>query len=142
MAPCDTSGSGAEMPSDTNDLLVSHGPLPESTSLFMGFVFMLTASSDNDRKSNQTTSDGEEGEKRGFSSQLELDLLFQAVDSLPDSRPVSFSSLEYVPTAPYNKQYTERQLEAGGGMILPEFNEEQVRPHFVACSSQNYFCST
>lgn len=79
MAPCDTSGSGAELPSDPNNLLVTHGPLPESTSLFMGFVFMLTASSDNDRKSNQTTSDGEEGEKRGFSSQLELYLLFQAI---------------------------------------------------------------
>lgn len=62
-APCDTSGSGAELPSDPNDLLVTHGPLPESTSLFMGFVFMLTASSDHDRKSNLTTSDGEEGEK-------------------------------------------------------------------------------
>lgn len=72
MAPCDTSGSGAELPSEPDNLLVTHGPLPESTSLFMGFVFMLTASSDNDRKSNQITSDGEEGQKRGFSSQLEL----------------------------------------------------------------------
>lgn len=63
MAPLDTSGSGAELPSDPSDLLVTHGPLPESTSLFMGFVFMLTASSDNDRRSKQTTSDAEEGEK-------------------------------------------------------------------------------
>lgn len=68
MAPCDTSGSGAELPSDPNDLLVTHGPLPESTSLFMGFVFMLTASSDNDGKSNQPASDGEEGEKRDSDS--------------------------------------------------------------------------
>ncbi|MCI4393169.1 hypothetical protein PGIGA_G00154220 [Pangasianodon gigas] len=109
MAPCDTSGSGAELPSDPNDLLVTHGPLPESTSLFMGFVFMLTASSDNDRKSNQTTSDGEE---------------------------------EYVPTAPYNKQYTERQLEAGGGMILPEFNEEQCKAAYQSLLIADKHCRT
>ncbi len=35
-------------------------------------------------------------------------------------------SLEYVQRAPYNKHYTERQLEEGGGMILLDFNEEQV----------------
>ncbi|KAK3510146.1 hypothetical protein QTP70_026740 [Hemibagrus guttatus] len=109
MAPCDTSGSGAELSSDPNDLLVTHGPLPESMSLFMGFVFMLTASSDNDRKTNQTTSDGEE---------------------------------EYVPTAPYNKQYTKRQLEAGGGMILPEFNEEQCKAAYQSLLIADKHCRT
>ncbi|XP_060715761.1 TP53-binding protein 1 isoform X2 [Tachysurus vachellii] len=109
MAPCDTSGSGAELPSDPSDLLVTHGPLPESTSLFMGFVFMLTASSDNDMKSNQTTSDAEE---------------------------------EYVPTAPYNKQYTKRQLEAGGGMILPEFNEEQCKAAYQSLLIADKHCRT
>ncbi|XP_060767438.1 TP53-binding protein 1 isoform X2 [Neoarius graeffei] len=109
MAPCDTSGSGAELPSEPDNLLVTHGPLPESTSLFMGFVFMLTASSDNDRKSNQITSDGEE---------------------------------EYVQTAPYNKQYTERQLEAGGGMILPEFNEEQCKAAYQSLLIADKHCRT
>lgn len=33
---------------------------------------------------------------------------------------------EYVQTGPYNKAYTESQLQAGGGFILPDFNEEQV----------------
>lgn len=33
---------------------------------------------------------------------------------------------EYVQTSPYNKAYTESQLQAGGGFILPDFNEEQV----------------
>lgn len=33
---------------------------------------------------------------------------------------------EYVQTGPYNRAYTESQLEAGGGFILPDFNEEQV----------------
>lgn len=137
MAPCDTSGSGAELPSDPSDLLVTHGPLPESTSLFMGFVFMLTASSDNDMKSNQTTSDGEEGEKRDLNFIISFKLWIVC------HSPVSFSSSEYVPTAPYNKQYTKRQLEAGGGMILPEFNEEQVRPHLrflVAISAVFELC--
>ncbi|XP_046696568.1 TP53-binding protein 1 isoform X3 [Silurus meridionalis] len=108
-APCDTSGSGAELPSVPGDVLVTHGPLPESTSLFMGFVFMLTASSDKDGKSNQTTSDGEE---------------------------------ECVPTAPYNKQYTERQLEAGGGMILPEFNEEQCKAAYQSLLIADKHCRT
>lgn len=35
---------------------------------------------------------------------------------------------DYVQTGPYNKAYTESQLQAGGGFILPDFNEEQVRP--------------
>uniref|UniRef100_A0A3B4CTH9 TP53-binding protein 1 n=1 Tax=Pygocentrus nattereri TaxID=42514 RepID=A0A3B4CTH9_PYGNA len=109
MAMCNTSGSGAELPSDPNDLLVTHGPLPESADLFMGFVFMLTASSENDRESNQTTSDGEE---------------------------------EYVPTAPYNKRYTERQLEAGGGMILPEFNEEQCKAAYQSLLIADQHCRT
>lgn len=36
------------------------------------------------------------------------------------------SFTEYVQTGPYNKTYTESQLQAGGGFILPDFNEEQV----------------
>lgn len=37
------------------------------------------------------------------------------------------SSADYVQTGPYNKAYTESQLQAGGGFILPDFNEEQVK---------------
>uniref|UniRef100_A0A8B9JFZ5 TP53-binding protein 1 n=1 Tax=Astyanax mexicanus TaxID=7994 RepID=A0A8B9JFZ5_ASTMX len=109
LAACNTSGSGVEMPSDPNDLLVSHGPLPESSDLFMGFVFMLTTSSENDRETNQMTSDGEE---------------------------------EYVQTAPYNKHYTERQLEAGGGMILPAFNEEQCKAAYQSLLIADQHCRT
>ncbi|KAI4876164.1 hypothetical protein NFI96_017596 [Prochilodus magdalenae] len=123
MAPCNTSGSGAELPSDPNDLLVTHGPLPESGDLFMGFVFMLTASSENDRESNQAASDGEE---------------------VADSPPKMFPplSLEYVQTAPYNKRYTKRQLEAGGGMILPEFNEEQCKAAYQSLLIADQHCRT
>ncbi|CAB1339115.1 unnamed protein product [Coregonus sp. 'balchen'] len=34
---------------------------------------------------------------------------------------------KYVQTAPYHKRYTETQLEAGGGFILQDFNEEQCK---------------
>lgn len=40
--------------------------------------------------------------------------------------PHTFSPVDYVQTGPYNKAYTESQLQAGGGFILPDFNEEQV----------------
>ncbi|XP_076853471.1 TP53-binding protein 1 isoform X2 [Brachyhypopomus gauderio] len=105
-AACNTSGSGAELPADPNDLVLSHGPLPESTSLFMGFVFMLTYSSEHDREVNETTCD------------------------------------EGVQTAPYNKRYTERQLEAGGGMILPEFNEEQCKAAYQSLLIADQHCRT
>lgn len=39
---------------------------------------------------------------------------------------IIISFTEYVQTGPYNKTYTESQLQAGGGFILPDFNEEQV----------------
>ena len=39
---------------------------------------------------------------------------------------IVFLSTDYVQTGPYNKAYTESQLQAGGGFVLPDFNEEQV----------------
>ena len=36
-----------------------------------------------------------------------------------------FSS-DPIETSPFNKAHTEKQLQAGGGFILPDFNEEQV----------------
>ncbi|MEQ2184868.1 hypothetical protein GOODEAATRI_012416, partial [Goodea atripinnis] len=92
---CNTSGSGTDLPGRSCDVAETHGPLPQNTSLFMGFAFMLTASSEVDRMTNKLTSDDE----------------------------------DYVQTGPYNKPYTEAQLQAGGGFILPDFNEEQVWTH-------------
>ncbi|XP_037548165.1 TP53-binding protein 1, partial [Nematolebias whitei] len=86
---CDTSGSGTDLYPPC-DVAETHGPLPQNTSLFMGFAFMLTASSESDRMSNKVSSDHDE---------------------------------DYVQTGPYNKAYTESQLQAGGGFILPDFNE-------------------
>lgn len=63
LAACNTSGSGADLPPDPNDLVATHGPVPENSSLFMGFVFMLTTSSESDRDCDET-SDEDEGEGR------------------------------------------------------------------------------
>ncbi|XP_016358744.1 tumor suppressor p53-binding protein 1 isoform X2 [Sinocyclocheilus anshuiensis] len=109
IAACNTSGSGADLPPDPNDLVATHGPLPENSSLFMGFVFMLTASSESDRDSNDQPSDEDD---------------------------------EYVQRAPYNKHYTERQLEAGGGMILLDFNEEQCKAAYQSLLIADQHCRT
>ncbi|XP_052459219.1 TP53-binding protein 1 isoform X3 [Carassius gibelio] len=109
IAACNTSGSGADLPPDPNDLVATHGPLPENSSLFMGFVFMLTASSENDRDFNHQPSDEDE---------------------------------EYVQRAPYSKHYTVRQLEAGGGMILLDFNEEQCKAAYQSLLIADQHCRT
>ncbi|ROL43626.1 TP53-binding protein 1 [Anabarilius grahami] len=109
LAACNTSGSGADLPPDPNDLVATHGPLPENSSLFMGFVFMLTTSSESDRDSNHQTSDEDE---------------------------------ESVQRAPFNKLYTVRQLEAGGGMILLDFNEEQCKAAYQSLLIADQHCRT
>lgn len=62
VAVCNTSGSGTDLPGRSCDVADTHGPLPQNSSLFMGFAFMLTASSESDRLTNKLTSDDEEGE--------------------------------------------------------------------------------
>lgn len=62
---CNTSGSGTDLPGQSCDMAETHGPLPQNTSLFMGFAFMLTASSESDRLTNKLSSDEEEGEADG-----------------------------------------------------------------------------
>lgn len=60
--------------------------------------------------------------KRKINEKLRIQLL------LSRSLAIFFLTVspEYVQTGPYNRAYTESQLEAGGGFILPDFNEEQV----------------
>ncbi|XP_029903538.1 TP53-binding protein 1 isoform X2 [Myripristis murdjan] len=106
---CNTSGSGTDLPGQSCDLAQTHGPLPQNTSLFMGFAFMLTASSESDRLTNTLASDDDE---------------------------------EYVQTAPYNKGYTESQLQAGGGFILLDFNEEQCKAAYQSLLIADQHCRT
>lgn len=63
---CNTSGSGTDLPDRSADVVKTHGPLPQNASLFMGFAFMMTASSESDRLSNKLSSDEEEGEQLPF----------------------------------------------------------------------------
>ncbi|XP_058851358.1 TP53-binding protein 1-like isoform X3 [Acipenser ruthenus] len=57
---CGTSESGGELPSDPADLVETHGPLPRSASLFLGYAFLLTASSETDRETNHPGSESED----------------------------------------------------------------------------------
>ncbi|XP_054879512.1 TP53-binding protein 1 isoform X2 [Poeciliopsis prolifica] len=109
LSVCNTSGSGSDLPGRPSDVVETHGPLPQNSSLFMGFAFMLTASSEVDRMSNKVTSDDEE---------------------------------DYVQTGPYNKPYTESQLQAGGGFILPDFNEEQCQAAYQSLLIADQHCRT
>ncbi|XP_016886215.1 TP53-binding protein 1 isoform X6 [Cynoglossus semilaevis] len=106
---CNTSGSGTDLPGQSTDVSVTHGPLPQNASLFMGFVFMLTASSETDRLSNKSPNSDEE---------------------------------DIVPSGPYNKTYTESQLQAGGGFILPDFNEEQCNAAYQSLLISDQHCRT
>ncbi|CAJ1050059.1 TP53-binding protein 1 isoform X1 [Xyrichtys novacula] len=107
---CNTSGSGTDLPGrSSDDVTETHGPLPQNASLFLGFAFMLTASSENDRLTNRQTSEDEE---------------------------------DIVQTGPYNKAYTESQLQAGGGFILPDFNEEQCKAAYQSLLIADQHCRT
>ncbi|TNM90626.1 hypothetical protein fugu_002915 [Takifugu bimaculatus] len=112
---CNTSGSGTDLPDQSSDVVETHGPLPQNASLFMGFAFMMTASCESDRLSNKLSSDEDE-------------------EQLP------FNST--VQTGPYNKTYTESQLQAGGGFILPDFNEEQCKAAYQSLLIADQHCRT
>ncbi|XP_074521835.1 TP53-binding protein 1 isoform X3 [Halichoeres trimaculatus] len=107
---CNTSGSGTDLPGRSlDDVTETHGPLPQNTSLFQGFAFMLTASCESDRLTNRNSSEDEE---------------------------------DIVQTGPYNKAYTESQLKAGGGFILPDFNEEQCKAAYQSLLIADQHCRT
>ncbi|XP_029354417.1 TP53-binding protein 1 isoform X2 [Echeneis naucrates] len=106
---CNTSGSGTDLPAQACDVAETLGPMPQNASLFMGFVFMMTASSETDRLTNKVNSDDEE---------------------------------DYVETGPFNKTYTESQLLAGGGFILPDFNEEQCNAAYQSLLIADQHCRT
>ncbi|XP_051919800.1 TP53-binding protein 1 isoform X3 [Hippocampus zosterae] len=111
---CNTSGSGTDLAAQPCDPAETHGPMPQNTSLFMGFAFMLTASSERDRLNNKLTIEKEEEEEEE----------------------------DYVQTGPFNKAYTESQLLAGGGFVLPDFNEEQCKAAYQSLLIVDQHCRT
>ncbi|CAF89351.1 unnamed protein product, partial [Tetraodon nigroviridis] len=131
---CNTSGSGTDLPDRSADVVKTHGPLPQNASLFMGFAFMMTASSESDRLSNKLSSDEEEGEQLPFNLRRD--------DGGGGELFFFFFFTEYVQTGPYNKTYTESQLQAGGGFILPDFNEEQCKAAYQSLLIADQHCRT
>ncbi|CAF91583.1 unnamed protein product, partial [Tetraodon nigroviridis] len=131
---CNTSGSGTDLPDRSADVVKTHGPLPQNASLFMGFAFMMTASSESDRLSNKLSSDEEEGEQLPFNLRRD--------DGDGGGGELFFFFTEYVQTGPYNKTYTESQLQAGGGFILPDFNEEQCKAAYQSLLIADQHCRT
>ncbi|XP_056428082.1 TP53-binding protein 1 isoform X2 [Hyla sarda] len=82
---------------DTSDQAAieeSHGPLPQSNLLFTGYSVLLTTATSDDKLSNRLK-----------------------------SKETSSEEEEYVESTPYNRQYTEAQIRAGGGEILNSFSE-------------------
>ncbi|XP_078063614.1 TP53-binding protein 1-like isoform X2 [Mustelus asterias] len=112
-----TSPSEGDVSSELGSLLeAQHGPIPKNPTLFVGYAFILTAATESDRRTNkQAQRDG-------------------AVSSEEDE--------EYVETAAYNKLYTEKQLRAGGGYILQDFNEAQCKAAYQCVLIADQHCRT
>ncbi|XP_078388330.1 TP53-binding protein 1 [Cetorhinus maximus] len=112
-----TSPSEGDVSSESGSLLeAQHGPIPKNPTLFVGYAFILTVATESDRRTNkQAQRDG-------------------AVSSEEDE--------EYVETAAYNKQYTEKQLRAGGGYILQDFNEAQCKAAYQCVLIADQHCRT
>ncbi|KAH0620136.1 hypothetical protein JD844_014769 [Phrynosoma platyrhinos] len=93
------------------------GPLPHNKTLFLGYAFLLTMANPTESLSS--------GQKPVVSSGEEDELL---------------------ETTPYNRSYVERQLQAGGGFILEDFNESQCSAAYQClliadqpCRTRKYF---
>ncbi|XP_042328100.1 TP53-binding protein 1 isoform X2 [Sceloporus undulatus] len=93
------------------------GPLPHNKTLFLGYAFLLTMANPVERLS-----------------------------SIPKPVVSSGEEEELLETTPYNRSYVERQLQAGGGFILEDFNESQCSAAYQClliadqpCRTRKYF---
>ncbi|XP_068881412.1 TP53-binding protein 1 isoform X1 [Aphelocoma coerulescens] len=94
-----------------------HGPLPHNKTLFLGYAFLLTMATPSDKLVNhQKPSDGPTG-----SSEEEEDFLEMT---------------------PYDKHYIEKQLRAGAGYILEDFNETQCNAAYQCLLIADQHCRT
>ncbi|NWW49694.1 TP53B protein, partial [Pedionomus torquatus] len=95
----------------------SRGPLPHNKTLFLGYAFLLTMATPNDKlANNQKPSDGPTG-----SSEEEE---------------------EFSEITPYNKLYIAQQLRAGAGYILEDFNETQCNAAYQCLLIADQHCRT
>ncbi|XP_007441830.1 TP53-binding protein 1 isoform X2 [Python bivittatus] len=88
------------------------GPLPQNKTLFLGYAFLLSMANSTDKLSSH--------QKTAVSSEEE----------------------EFLETIPYNKPYTELQLQAGGGFILEDFNESQCSAAYQCLLIADQHCRT
>ncbi|XP_029430830.1 TP53-binding protein 1 isoform X3 [Rhinatrema bivittatum] len=117
ISPCESGDNTGEL----SALEDCHGPVPQSKTLFLGYAFLLTTATAGDKLANR--------------------------QKLQDGPSVSSEEEEeFVETTPYNKQYTETQLRAGGGYILEDFNEAQCKAAYKClliadqqCRTRKYF---
>ncbi|NXF52595.1 TP53B protein, partial [Oceanites oceanicus] len=94
-----------------------HGPLPHNKTLFLGYAFLLTMATPSDKLVNhQKPSDGPTG-----SSEEEE---------------------EFLEMTPYDKHYIARQLRAGAGYILEDFNETQCNAAYQCLLIADQHCRT
>ncbi|KAM4675361.1 TP53-binding protein 1 isoform 2-T2 [Discoglossus pictus] len=95
----------------------AHGPLPQSKTLFLGYAFLLTSATSNDKLNNLLKS--------------------QNVCTVS-----SEEEEEYIKSMPYNRRYVEAQLRAGGGYILENFNEAQCNAAYQCLLIADQHCRT
>ncbi|XP_032088648.1 TP53-binding protein 1 isoform X2 [Thamnophis elegans] len=90
------------------------GPLPQNKTLFLGYAFLLSMANTTEKLSSH--------QKTVVSSEEEEE--------------------EFVERVPYNKPYTELQLQAGGGFILEDFNESQCSAAYECLLIADQHCRT
>ncbi|XP_043845133.1 TP53-binding protein 1 isoform X1 [Dromiciops gliroides] len=111
--PCE-GGDNAGEPLALED---QRGPLPHNKTLFLGYAFLLTMATANDKLASRS--------------------------KLPDvPTGSSEEEEEFLETPPYNKQYTESQLRAGAGYILEDFNEAQCNVAYQCLLIADQHCRT
>ncbi|KAM8972289.1 TP53-binding protein 1 [Pelodytes ibericus] len=108
--------------SDQPPVEETHGPLPQSKTLFLGYAFLLTTATSTDKLNNR--------------------LKCKDIPSMSSEEEEE----EYIESMPYDRRYTEAQLRAGGGYILDNFNEAQCNAAYQClliadqhCRTQKYF---
>ncbi|XP_020864834.1 TP53-binding protein 1 isoform X2 [Phascolarctos cinereus] len=113
VSPCE-GGDNAGEPLALED---QRGPLPHNKTLFLGYAFLLTMATANDKLVSRS--------------------------KLPDGPTGSSEEEEeFLETPPYNKQYTESQLRAGAGYILEDFNEAQCNVAYQCLLIADQHCRT
>ncbi|KAM9311899.1 TP53-binding protein 1 [Gastrophryne carolinensis] len=105
-----------DMAADQTALKETLGPLPQDRLLFAGYSFLLTAATFSDKLYNRLKS-----EKQILSSGEEE---------------------EYVKSTPYDQQYTEAQLRAGGGCIVDNFSEALCKADSKCLLIADQHCQT